>query len=275
MAGDEKRRFCTECGHDVHALAAYSEEEWAALLAKGRVCAYSAGETLVPQSRRSVMAGALLTTIAPLLAQSGTARVIVTDVTGAPVGRAEVNLRCADGKLRAMVSDGSGVAAFQGLPLGTCEVNVKSPGFKSWSAKEVVGGTASVISAQLEVAAMGAFVSPGRLVVMVDNAAQAEVTVKCLDGKARMQRTENQGTAEFYELPEGDCSVKVWQRGLEVWQGTHKVVGGEERLRVRLEVGRLVGEYIEVPYDTSVSPRVEVAAPKEPKKAKKRFRFWR
>ncbi len=106
LAGDERSRFCGVCGRDVHALAAYSESEWAALMAKGRVCAYSGGVS----SRRAVIAGALLTTISPLLAQTSQLRVIVTDSSAAAVWQADITLLDADGTTRVVRADPNGLA---------------------------------------------------------------------------------------------------------------------------------------------------------------------
>ena len=147
LVGDDRSRFCGVCERDVHAVAAYSEAEWAALMAQGRVCAYSGGIS----SRRAVIAGALLTTISPLLAQTGLVRVIVSDSSGAGVGQADITLLDANGTTRKTRADAEGLAEFAGLPLGECSVTVQVPGFKLWRSNHFVALTNGVVGAQLEV----------------------------------------------------------------------------------------------------------------------------
>jgi hypothetical protein len=152
MDGDARRRFCDGCGRYVHAVAAYSDREWAAMLAEGRVCAYSEGEGAeAPRSRRAVVAGALLTTISPLLAQTGRLRVTVVDVTDAAVGRAEVALVCANGTERTAKADEAGVAVFADLPLGDCRIRVASPGFVVWRGKATIDGAEVRVAAKLQI----------------------------------------------------------------------------------------------------------------------------
>lgn len=152
MDGDAKRRYCGGCGRYVHAVAAYSDREWAAMLSEGRVCAYSEGEGAeAPRSRRAVVAGALLTTISPLLAQTGRLRVTVVDLTGAAVGQAEVALVGANGTERMAKADEAGVAVFADLPLGDCQVRVSRPGFVLWRGNATVGGAEARVDARLAV----------------------------------------------------------------------------------------------------------------------------
>ncbi len=152
MDGDTKRRFCDGCGRYVHAVAAYSDREWAAMLAEGRVCAYSEGEGAeAPRSRRALVAGALLTTISPLLAQTGRLRVAAVDPTGATVGQAEVALVCANGTERMAKADEAGVVVFADLPLGDCQVRVSRPGFVLWRGKATVGAAEARVDVKLTI----------------------------------------------------------------------------------------------------------------------------
>jgi hypothetical protein len=288
MPGDDRRRFCAECGHDVHAVAEYSEAEWAALLAKGRVCAYSLGETAGPaQSRRTVIAGALLTTISPLLAQSGVLRVIVTDSSGAPVGRSEVTLACNDRTARKMQADANGVAEFTALPFGNCEMTVRMAGFRVWRGRQTVTRTSGAVTAQLEIGevTMGIIVeaagiqSPAGLRVVVTDAGEvgierAEVSLVCAGGQSRKARSDAGGIAEFRDLPVGECAVKVERAGFQAWRGSYAVSPGVGRMAARLEVGT-VGVYVQIEPVTVEPTPINATVPAAEKPAKKRKRFWR
>ncbi|MBI2685542.1 MAG: carboxypeptidase regulatory-like domain-containing protein [Acidobacteria bacterium] len=129
MSGDDRRRHCVDCGKDVHAVSAYSDSEWAAMAAGGNICAYWEGETpSTLRSRRAIVAGALLTAIAPLFADNGTLLVTTTDVTGGQIAGATVTLSRADGKESTGVTNRAGVAEFAGLPLGDYAVRVSMAG---------------------------------------------------------------------------------------------------------------------------------------------------
>jgi len=180
MPGGDRRRFCGECGKFVHNAAAYSREELTAL---GPVCGYVGGESFgPPQSRRAVMAGALLTTISPLLAQEGRVRVVVTNAAGTGVGNAEVKI----GEQR-LNADSSGIASFAGLPVGRVEIIVSYPGFWIWRGTfNVQNGPDLKVDAKLELGSVGGggLVEPhsGRLSVTVSDPAKgvlvnAEVSV--------------------------------------------------------------------------------------------------
>lgn len=278
LAGDDRSRFCGVCGRDVHAVAAYSEAEWAALMAKGRVCAYSGGVS----SRRTVIAGALLTTISPLLAQTGLVRVIVTDSMRTGIGQAEITLLDAEGTTRKMLADAKGLAEFDGLPLGECSVTVQVAGFKLWRSNHFVALTNGVIGAQLELGPilMGTYVMAaredrpkGRLRVAVTDAtgagvAQAEVRVVDADGETRTMRTDAHGVAQFGDLPLGQRDIKVQSLGFRIWQGKYPVSESEGQLAVSLEVGT-VGDYVDVPMVQSSPTRTGAPPPKM------RKRWWR
>ncbi|MBY0506807.1 MAG: carboxypeptidase-like regulatory domain-containing protein [Bryobacteraceae bacterium] len=136
-------------------MAAYSEEEWTALVAKGRVCAYTTGES----SRRTVLAAALLTTISTLTAQAQPLRIVVVDATGAPVGKAAVNVVTADRKSQRGETDDAGVLEFAWLPMGKCEVTVERAGFRKWLTK--LPAPTGRVDAVLEVggATMGVYIA--------------------------------------------------------------------------------------------------------------------
>ncbi|MFN0107067.1 MAG: carboxypeptidase-like regulatory domain-containing protein [Bryobacteraceae bacterium] len=142
LPGDARRRFCSECGRDIHAVAAYTDSKWDALMAQGSVCAYSERESATaPRSRRAVLAAALLTTISPLLAQSGRLRFSVTDASEAIVVNAEVSISCADGKRRTARTDAGGFAIFADLPFGDCQLSVASAGFQTARGTYTVKGS--------------------------------------------------------------------------------------------------------------------------------------
>ena len=265
LPGDGRRRFCGVCARDVHAVAAYSEAEWAELLAGGRVCAYLPSEIQsLPQSRRTVVAGALLTTIYPLMAQTGLVRVMVTDTMAAGIGHAAVTLGCADGKTRKMRADTNGVAEFADLPLGDCEVTVEADGFRRWRGNHVIAGTGAngVVTARLEVHEdlVGIYVgsaelkSPAkiRLRVIVSDASGsavigAKVTLVGANGKTRTRRADDRGVAEFSDVPLGDCGVTVEQAYFKRWQARHMVAETNGRLEAKLELGGAIGQIVELP----------------------------
>ncbi len=156
LPGDDRRRFCGECGRDVHALATYSSDEWTALMKQGRLCAYT-GETVpVLPSRRTLIAGALLTTIAPLFGQTGTLRVLVTNAAGSSGGA--VTLVSADGTKRVARADASGVAEFANLPIEEYSVTVQDPGFVIWRGKYAVNRGAEELRVRLEVGSLGGYI---------------------------------------------------------------------------------------------------------------------
>ncbi len=166
LAGDDRRRFCETCGTHVHAVGGYSVEQWQALVASGPVCAYSEGETTAaPRSRRAVVAGALLTTIAPLLAQSGSLRVRVVDASGAVIPGSTVTLAGAGSEERTATTNSEGVAVLSELPAGTAQIRISQNGFKLWRGEvTLLPGQTQESSVTLQVGAieMGVFVGVPR-----------------------------------------------------------------------------------------------------------------
>lgn len=236
---DERRRFCGDCGKFVHDVASYTEAELKAL---GPVCGYVGGETFASaRSRRAVMAGVVLTTISPLLAQDGRVRVVVTDATGAGVQFADVTV--GDRRVKA---DENGVASLVGLPVGRVEIMASSPGFKSWRGSfNVLNGTEVKVDARLEVGSLGGgieVVGTGRLIVSVRDATKAalvnaEVLVKGSDGTSRTGRVDGQGLVSLANLPAGKLQVEVRAPGFKVWQSSAMLaLGGDERIEARMEV---------------------------------------
>jgi len=261
MPGGDRRRFCGECGKFVHNAAAYSREELTAL---GPVCGYVGGESFgPPQSRRAVMAGALLTTIFPLLAQEGRVRVVVTNAAGTGVGNAEVKI----GEQR-LNADSSGIASFAGLPVGRVEIIVSYPGFWIWRGTfNVQNGPDLKVDAKLELGSVGGggLVEPhsGRLSVTVSDPAKgvlvnAEVSVKCAGGASGKVRTDSMGVASFAALPVGECQILARAPGFRDWRGNFPIApDNEARLPVQLEVS---------------DPGTKVAV--HPKPAVRRFWDW-
>ena len=204
-----------------------------------------------PCSRRwtdlpgAVMAGVLLTTISPLMAQDGRVRVAVMDATGAGVNGAEV--RIGERRLKA---DALGVVSFVGLPVGRVEVVAASPGFKIWRGTfTVLNGAELKVEARLEVDfGDGLTIKPvrsevpGRLTVSVRDASKAalvkaDVLVNCADGSSRKTRTDEAGAASLAWLPVGNCQVEARAPGFKVWRGSFAIAaGGEGQLEARLEV---------------------------------------
>ncbi len=134
LSGDGRKRFCDECQTFVHDIDKYSSQELDDLRRSSpRVCGYLAGESLPePRSRRAILVGALLTTISPLMAQSGRVRVRVTDATGAGVFGAQVSVLGPHGKPKwTEHTDAIGEVVLTDLPLGDSTLSAASPGFKS------------------------------------------------------------------------------------------------------------------------------------------------
>jgi hypothetical protein len=243
MAGDERRRYCGECGTFVHALELYSEAELAAL---GPICGYIGGETAGPkQGRRAMLAGALLTTIAPLLAQEGQFVIAVKDATGA--GRPYAEVTVGERKVKA---DEAGVANISGLPVGRQEVQVRVAGFQPWRGWYTISNGAAVkVEAVLQVGTVGEFIyvgpkqrggAPGRVRLMVLDASGgavvgAEVLVLGEFGQSVHGRTDGEGSAVFTGLEAGEVKVSVEREGFVAWRGTRELSrGGEVRLDVKM-----------------------------------------
>ncbi|HEU0120232.1 MAG TPA: carboxypeptidase-like regulatory domain-containing protein [Bryobacteraceae bacterium] len=131
MPGDEKKRFCADCSHYVYARSAYTDAEWAALFDGQRVCGSWWGATDAPtRTRRSVLAGSLLTTISPLLAETATLRLRIVDATGNAVPGATATATCANGTPKTRSAGTDGEAVFSGMAYGDCVIQVTQPGFR-------------------------------------------------------------------------------------------------------------------------------------------------
>lgn len=237
MAGDERRRYCETCGTHVHAVELYSEAELSEL---GPICGYIGGTTEGPrQGRRAMLAGALLTTIAPLLAQEGRLRVVVKDESEAVVKGAEVSVGERKG-----VTDAAGEASFTGLAVGSVEVRAHSRGVGGWRGTYTVTNGAELrVEARLEQVTVGLFVP---MVVATRSAVGRAVTVLVRDssgsvvpdaevvlGEGLHGRTDWAGIAIFPDLLAGERTLTVEKSGFATWRET-RVVRGDERIVVRL-----------------------------------------
>ena len=113
--------------------------------------------TLPPgHKRRAVMAGVLLATISPLLAQDGRLLVAISDPAQGVVANAEVAAACAGGASGKARTDAKGVASFTTLPAGDCLVTVRSPGFREWRGSvALTAGSQGRLEARLEVSDPG------------------------------------------------------------------------------------------------------------------------
>ena len=159
FSGDGRKRFCDECQTFVHAIDQYSRPEIDELRRNSpRVCGLLTGESPpAPPSRRAILVGALLTTISPLMAQSGRVRVRVTDATGGGVFGAEVSLLASDGNpQRTETADASGEVVLTDLPIGNLALRITSRGFNSRLMTVTVRGPEELrVDAKLEVGFVG------------------------------------------------------------------------------------------------------------------------
>lgn len=115
LPGDDRRRFCAECGLTVHAIESYSPDEQRALMAAGeRVCA----SLHAPKpSRRVLFLASMATAVRPLWAATGSLRVVVRDATGAPIVGAGVQVFEKTRLVAKAVTDQQGAASVDRLPL--------------------------------------------------------------------------------------------------------------------------------------------------------------
>jgi hypothetical protein len=162
LGGDGRKRFCDECKTYVHAVDQYTSQEFDDLRREslGRVCGFLGRESVPePRSRRAVLAGALLTAISPLMAQSGRVRIRVTDPAGAVIPGAEVSLLGPDDKpTRTEQSNEEGEVIFTDLSIGDSRLVVKRLGFRDLALTATVRNSEEVrVDAKLEVAVMGEF----------------------------------------------------------------------------------------------------------------------
>src|SRR5437667_4754890 len=109
--------------------------------------------------RLFLVASLLLLAAAPVLAQrtTGTLRGTVTDPTRAVIAGANVSIKGEDtGLTRSTTTNSSGIYAFPDLPVGSYQVEVGSPGFKSAQRTKIVLNVAEVrvVDVQLETGAV-------------------------------------------------------------------------------------------------------------------------
>lgn len=132
---DGHKHFCRACQTQIHGIELYSDEEIDRLRLEspGPLCGYVAGESLsLPRSRRAVLAGALLTAISPLFAQSGRVRIRVTDASGGAIAGAEGAVLDKDGNpIVTGIANESGDIVLTGLPIGDSRITVTKMGFKN------------------------------------------------------------------------------------------------------------------------------------------------
>lgn len=162
LTGDGRKRFCGECQKFVYAIDQYSGPEIDDLRRNSAtVCGLITGESLpAPRSRRAILVGALLTTISPLMAQSGRVRIRVTDSTGAGLFGAEVSLSGPDGKpQRTETADANGDVVLTDLPVGDLELSVACRGFNLRRLTLTIRGSEEVrVDAKLELGFVGEIV---------------------------------------------------------------------------------------------------------------------
>ena len=113
-----------------------------------------------PRSRRAVLMGALLTAIAPLMAQTGRVRIRVTDATGAVIPTAEASLLAFDNRpIRTAKADEAGEILLIDLPLGNCRFRVSAAGFASRTLTITIANSEELqLDAKLEVGPIGEIV---------------------------------------------------------------------------------------------------------------------
>jgi hypothetical protein len=144
MEGNGRARLCRECCTLVHNIEAYSEAEWERLwrASGGKVCGMRGGESpREVRSRRSVLAGVLLTAISPLMAQDRRLVLVALDPAGAVVAGVKVELLDKDGKiLRANQTNQVGEVVWTDLPIGDSTFRFSINGFKSKSVNVMLIG---------------------------------------------------------------------------------------------------------------------------------------
>lgn len=133
LTGDGRQRHCSDCQKSVHSFNDYSPEELDRLWNEsgGQLCGALRREA-EPQdrSRRAVLAGALLTAISPLIAQTGQVSFKVTDPGGTVIPNTSVKLLDGNAQVKqTSVTDQYGVVNFSGLPIGNTRFHFEVPGF--------------------------------------------------------------------------------------------------------------------------------------------------
>jgi hypothetical protein len=148
MQGDEVKRLCAACNTMVHAFHEYSTADWEQLWREsgGKVCGMLPQVSApMPRSRRSILVGALLSLAAPLLAQNGRVRMVVTDPSGAVVANATTALLDKDDQpVRTIKTNDIGEAVWTDLPMGTLPFAVSQSGFKTRPLTVTVQGSAEL-----------------------------------------------------------------------------------------------------------------------------------
>lgn len=239
MEGDARVRLCSGCGEHVYSIADHTDTELREL---GSFCGYFSGETKgPPQSRRAVMVGTLLTTIAPLLAQDFRIRVQVRDAAQQATPGAAVEI----GGRRA-TTDEAGTAILTGLPAGRYEVMVQKAGFRIWRGTYSTGlSNEMIVPVELQVGSVGGsdFVElHGELFVAVSDPrdkpiGNAEITADCGGAGKVHGLTDEKGNAVLPLLHESDCKVAVVAAGFQPWETVqHVPSGGTVRLRAKLSL---------------------------------------
>ncbi|MBI2685543.1 MAG: carboxypeptidase regulatory-like domain-containing protein [Acidobacteria bacterium] len=196
------------------------------------------------QSRRAVVAGVLLTTIAPLMAQDRLMRVMVKDTTGTPIKDAVV--KAAGRELR---TDGDGAAVFSGLGVGPHAIEVASTGFMRWRGSYNTGiGPETEVPVTLEVGSLGGAIEiatrSGQVRFAVENplggpVADAEVEIAFAREGKFLGRSDSRGGAYFAALPAGQATISITAQGFQVWRGKADVTDHSERkIQARLLMER-------------------------------------
>lgn len=230
-------------------------DRWVGLTVNGLVCGTMAEEPSSPaQTRRVAMAGALLTSISPLLAQNGRLQITVTDPSGTVVNGAPVAISLPGGTLRrGKTGDGGGIE-FSELPDGRYQVDVHRIGFSHWrGTANVAMGTPSVLKIRLDCGLIvdgAALIEPhsspqnarvtGSLHITVRDATgaarnQADVSVSCDGWGPAKESVDEKGDAKFPSVPQGECRINVSAPGFQPWQES-RLIRGEERLEAKLAV---------------------------------------
>ena len=147
----------------MHDRERYSDKEWALVWqeSNGHVCGLLCGELPPePRSRRAVLVGALLTSISPLMAQSGRVRIRVTDATGAVVPEAGASLLGPGNKpTRSERANEKGEIVFVDLPFGDSHFTVECPGFQTNRVTATLkNGNELQIETRLQVGTVGEYV---------------------------------------------------------------------------------------------------------------------
>lgn len=196
LEGESRERFCATCQTPVHDIEQYSTREWKELWTNnhGHVCGYRPSATMQdPRSRRSVLLGALLTAVSPLMAQNGQLRIRVIDRTGAVIPGAAVELLLhGAGVVRTSQSDPVGEVVWADLPVGEYQITVSQNGFKKYvSALLVAGSGADVKEITLDRGeVVGFFVESKPLEIPVENSPISQ-KLETADNSAKLRTAKH------------------------------------------------------------------------------------